>query len=114
VPPSLADRIRHILEAVDCIHAALGGKSYEVFVEDPLLRAGIERFLERISEASRHIPNEERVKAPEIAWQKMADFGNRLRHAYHGVDAKIVWDIVHHDLAPLRAFVENLVKSESR
>jgi uncharacterized protein with HEPN domain len=42
----------------------------------------------------------------------MVDFGNRLRHAYHGVDPDIVWNIVHNDLPALKSFVERIIRRE--
>jgi len=33
-----------------------------------------------------------------------------LRHAYDQVDTEILWSIARNDLAPLKVFVERLVK----
>jgi uncharacterized protein with HEPN domain len=58
----------------------------------------------------------EGVKAAEtsIPWPKIIDFGNRLRHAYHSVDPKIVWQIATADLEPLRIFVERIIRREEK
>jgi len=109
MPPSLEDRLAHILAAIADIDRALAGKTYEEFAADRVLRAAIERFLEMISEASIHIPADAKASEPSISWQRMKDFGNRLRHAYHSVDPQVVWQVVSSDLAPLRAFVERLI-----
>jgi uncharacterized protein with HEPN domain len=113
VPPTLADRVGHILQAIGGIERLLAGQTYEDFASNEFLLAAAERFLERISEASRHIPADVKANEPNIAWQKMADFGNRLRHAYHGVDPKVVWDIAQDDLDPLRVFVEAILHDKS-
>ncbi len=55
------------------------------------MRAAFERFLEILSETSRHIPQEVKSTAPEIEWRRIADIGNHLRHVYHRVDAEILW-----------------------
>jgi uncharacterized protein with HEPN domain len=109
VPPTLADRVTHILEAIEQIERALAGKSFDAFKSDRLLRAAIERLLEIVCEASRRVPDDAKEKEPDLPWQKMIDFGNRLRHAYHQVDPEIVWSVVIHDLAPLNAFAEQIV-----
>jgi uncharacterized protein with HEPN domain len=44
----------------------------------------------------------------------MADFGNRLRHAYHRVDANLLWQIAERDLPPLKAFVESVVGNSEK
>lgn len=56
MPPSQADRVRHILTAIAELERALAGKVYADLVADAVLCAAVERFLERMSEASRYIP----------------------------------------------------------
>ncbi len=110
--PTLADRVRHILEAIEDIERFLAGKTQEDYAADDFLRLAIERLLEIICEASRHIPECVKKSETSIPWQKIVDFGNRLRHAYHRVDAAIVWSIVQNDLPPLKAFVERVIREE--
>jgi uncharacterized protein with HEPN domain len=86
-------RLRDIIDAVDQIEKILDDKSFVDVVSDRLLRAGFERFLEIISEASRHIPSELKDAAPGIPWPDVAAIGNHLRHAYHRVDFEILWRI---------------------
>jgi len=57
------------------------------------MRAAFERFLEIISQASRHVPDELKADAPDIPWRRIADIGNHIRHAYNKVDAGILWNI---------------------
>ena len=63
------------------------------FEADLMLRMAVERLFEIISEASRFIPEDMKAKEKDIAWQRMADLGNWLRHAYHRIDAR---DSVEH------------------
>ena len=112
MPPTLADRVRHILEAIIQIERAVAEISYQQFADDVFLRLAIERLLEIISEVCRKVPADFKANAPEIAWQKMADLGNRLRHAYHRVEPEILWRIAHEDLVPLKQFVERVLRDE--
>jgi len=114
MPPTLADRVRHILEAIEDIERALASKSFEAFTRDLLLRLAIERLLEIVCEASRRVPDDVKKSEPGIPWQKMVDFGNRLRHAYHRIDAEIVWGIARNDLPQLKAFAERIMRDEER
>jgi uncharacterized protein with HEPN domain len=109
MPPTLADRLVHILTAINAIETALASKSSEDFANDLFLRLAIERAFEIISEASRRIPDEVKAQQPEIDWQRLADLGNRLRHAYHRVDPNILWQIAERDLPPLKKFVERVI-----
>ncbi|MEZ5788655.1 MAG: HepT-like ribonuclease domain-containing protein [Xanthobacteraceae bacterium] len=112
MPPTLTDRVRHILDAIANIERVLAGKTAEDFAADYLLRLLVERLLEIICEASRRVPENVKASEPGIPWQDMIDFGNRLRHAYHSVDPAIVWEVVTNDLPPLKAFVERVIREE--
>lgn len=106
--PSPADRLKHILEALREIEKQTSGLSFESFRDDRFLRLGIERCLEIVSEASRHIPAELKDAHPGIPWVRVADIGNRIRHAYHAVDSEIIWEIVNSELRTLRAAIEDM------
>jgi uncharacterized protein with HEPN domain len=43
---------------------------------------GVERLVEIISEASRHIPEVLKHRYPAVSWRSIADIGNILRHDY--------------------------------
>jgi uncharacterized protein with HEPN domain len=78
----------------------------EQFISDDAMRAATERFLEVVCEASRHLPDDIKQRESGIAWRKMIDFGNVLRHAYRSTKPEVVWEIVQNDLPTLKAFVE--------
>lgn len=65
----------------------------------------MERYLERLSEASRHVPETLKQKHPNIDWPAIADIGNVLRHAYDKIVDHRIWQVVSSDLAPLKAAV---------
>ncbi len=86
-------RLRDIADAIAQIEVMLDGKTYDDFRSDRILRAAYERFIEIISEASRHIPAELQAKAPEVPWARVRAIGNPLRHAYHEIDGETLWNI---------------------
>lgn len=96
-------RLRDIVDAIDKIDQLLEGKTLADVQSDPFLRPAFERFLEILSEASRHIPDAIKDAAPGMPWRRIADIGNHLRHAYHKVDAELLW-LLHSngELARLR------------
>ena len=84
-----------------------------ILFQDRILRAGYERFLEILSEASRHVPYEIKQDRGEIEWADIAAIGNHLRHAYHKVDVALIWKIYETgEIAVLRDaaayFIESL------
>jgi uncharacterized protein with HEPN domain len=56
-----------------------------------LLRLGLERSVEIISEASRHIPDEMKAMRAEVPWPRVTAIGNILRREYHGLSGNIIW-----------------------
>jgi uncharacterized protein with HEPN domain len=76
--PTVAERITHISDAIGHIRQFVEKHSFSSFEADLGTRLAVERLLEVISEASRHIPQE--MKAAEAAenWRRLADLGNWL------------------------------------
>jgi uncharacterized protein with HEPN domain len=70
--------LAEIAEALDGINRATSGKSLEDFRSDWLLRRGVQRGIEIISEAVRHLPNEALALAPTIAWPQIRGMGTCL------------------------------------
>ena len=94
-------RLRDIAEAVERIRGVLGDVSLETFEADWQRQWLVERGVEIISEASRHLPHELKARHPEIPWQKVAGVGNVLRHDYGNVAAPVMWKLAQADLSHL-------------
>jgi uncharacterized protein with HEPN domain len=69
----LADRLRHMLEAVTRIEIQTAGKSSDDYRADWVTRDVVERNLERLSEASRHVPDDLKARHSNVAWRLVAD-----------------------------------------
>ncbi len=110
----IGDRLKHMLESVNAVERLAAGKTLEDFGAGPDMAAAVERYLERLSEASRHIPPEPKDKHPEINWRGVADIGNVLRHAYDQVIDRRIWEAVTEDLPPLKAAIEAMIAAVER
>ena len=66
---------------------------------------GVKFFASHISEATRRPPAELKETRPEIEWRSVAGIGNVLRHEYHTISDKIVWDVVQGDLPLLKTAI---------
>lgn len=97
-----------MLTALDGIAEATAGQSFEAFCGDWLLKHGVERGIEIISEASRAVPDDIKALRPEIPWHQVRAIGNILRHEYHGLSERILWNVVVDELPRLRLAVEAL------
>jgi uncharacterized protein with HEPN domain len=75
----------------------------------------VERGIEIISEASRHLSDEMKSRRPEIPWSKVAGIGNVLRHDYDRAAPDVLWKLVQDDLPLLqRVCREELVAALAR
>jgi uncharacterized protein with HEPN domain len=98
---SLAPRLSDIIEAIERIGRIAKDLTFEDFEADGEKQWAIQRGIEIISEASRHLTEELRLRHPDIPWRKVAGVGNVLRHDYGDIAAPVIWGIVRDELVPL-------------
>ncbi len=96
-------RLGDIVEAAERIAGLLGDLPLEAFEADWQRQWLVQRGIEIISEASRHLSPELKARHPEIPWQKVAGIGNVLRHGYEDIAAPVLWKLVRDDLPVLEA-----------
>jgi len=108
VARSLIPRLTDIIEAIERVNGVLADVSLEAFESDWQRQWLVERGIEIISEASRHLPDDLKARNPEIPWRKVAGIGNILRHDYESIAAPVLWRLVHADLPTL----EKVCRSE--
>ena len=102
-------RLLHILEAINYIDTFINGRTKDDLYNDPMLRFAIERQLEIIGEAVKHLTDEIKLENPEVEWQKVTAFRNFIIHEYFGVDLELIWDIVINKILPLKLVVERML-----
>jgi uncharacterized protein with HEPN domain len=105
----IRDRLQHMLEAIAAIERLTAGKTIADYSANPDMAAAVERYIERLSEASRHVPDELKTSQPQMEWRAIADVGNVLRHTYDQVSDRRIWQIVTDDLAPLKTALEKML-----
>ncbi len=103
-----------ILQAIVDIRGIVGDRTFADYQRDWIAKRVVERELEIISEASRHIPDDVKASHSHIPWAKVAGLGNVLRHSYPGVDHEQVWAIVQNELETLNAAVSALYAARKR
>ena len=102
VARSLVPRLTDIVEAIERIHDVLENISLQAFETDWQRQWLVQRGVEIISEASRHLTDEMKARHPEIPWQKVAGIGNVLRHNYENIAAPVIWKLAQTDLPAYR------------
>ena len=92
-----------MIEAIERIRGVVGETRVETFEADWRGKWLVERGIEIISEASRHLPQEIKDRHPDIPWRKVAGIGNVLRHDYGQIAAPLIWKLATSDLSSLEA-----------
>jgi len=91
-----------ILDSILAIESFVSGLSYEDFLHDRKTFSASIRELEVIGEAVSNISEETKRGYPEVLWQEIKSFRNKIVHEYFGIDARIVWDVVTNELPVLK------------
>jgi uncharacterized protein with HEPN domain len=99
--PSPVPSLTHIIDAIERIRSETAGVSQEAFEADWRKRWLVERGVEIISEASRHLSEELKARYPKIPWEDVAGIGNKLRYHYDHIKPDVLWNVARSDLRPL-------------
>ena len=97
--------IEHILHEISYLEKKCSGKTIDDLNSDEDLQHMVSRALEIIGEASRNISQETKDAHPEIPWKEMIGVRDRIIHGYFSVNWVIVWDIILHEIEPLKQHV---------
>jgi len=115
VPPrTVLLRLTDIRDAIDGIATITAGATFDMFESTWGMQRAVERGLEIVSEASRHVPAELKALTPDIPWRQIAAIGNLLRHEYQRVDPMATWNIVAEHLPALAIAIEQLIAEAER
>jgi len=98
---SPAPRLNDIVEAIELVRKEMADVTLEAFEADIRKRWLVERGLEIISEASRHLSSALKAWHTHIPWSKVAGIGNVLRHEYERIAHHVLWRVVRDDLTGL-------------
>lgn len=101
--------IHDIGQAIARIDAFTGGKNFQNYAEDAMLRAAVERQFEIIGEALSKLATFDTVIVERISeYRRIIAFRNILIHGYTEVDDRLVWDVVESKLPTLRDEIHRL------
>jgi uncharacterized protein with HEPN domain len=100
-----------IREGIDNIDSFVKEMDFDAYHADLKTRSAVERQLQIISEAAVRLKDEGERLCPRIDWKGLCGMGNVLRHGYHKVEDRIVWDAVKFDLPLPKACVDRVLNT---
>jgi uncharacterized protein with HEPN domain len=102
-------RLLHMRDEIESLSNELAGWSLETYRESYGLRRITERAIQIVSEAARALPEELRARYPDEPWADIIAIGNPLRHEYHRIDDKVLWETATVDLPKLQAVILRMI-----
>lgn len=87
--------------------------SFEDYQADRKTRSAVEREMQIVTEAAIRLGPEAETLYPGPDWKGLRGMGNILRHAYHRVDDKIVWDTCKDELSPMKETIREIVERQA-
>ncbi len=98
-----------MLTAARAVASFVGGRTFEQYEQDLLLRSAVERQVEIIGEAARGISDAFKAAHPQIPWRPIMAQRHRLAHEYGEIDDRLIWTVATVHVPALIAQLEGLV-----
>ena len=82
----------------------------DAFLDPGMVQDAVLRRLQTLAETTQRLSEARKAAYPDVPWREIAGFRNVLVHDYLGIDLQEVWSILEHDIPPLRAQVEAMLR----
>lgn len=102
-------RLLHILEAIDEIHAYTANTDIKSFLSNSMMRFACVKQIEIIGEAANTITSETKAIFTDLEWKQIIGMRHILVHEYFGVDFDLIWQVIINDLPALKAKILNVI-----
>jgi len=103
-------RLQHMLDAAHEAIAFTQGRVREDLDADRMLTLSLVKEIEIIGEAANQVSERTKEQLPAIPWADITGMRNRLVHVYFDINLEILWQTAQHDLPPLIAALERVLK----
>ena len=101
-------RLWDMLDAARAIKEFTHEKRFGQFMTDRMLRSAVERNLEIIGEAAKHVSQAFRDSIPDIPWRAIIALRNVISHEYGEIKYERLWSLCTEQLAVLIRHLEDI------
>jgi uncharacterized protein with HEPN domain len=101
-----------MLDAAEAVLDFVRDKTPKDYLADRMLRGAVERHIEIIGEAARHVSAELKQAHPEIPWRAMIGQRNILAHEYGEVRHEMIWNVATLRIPDLVAAIRAILPEE--
>ena len=98
-----------MLDAAKSAVEYTSGKTFEQYIQGPMLRHAVERVVEIIGEAARNVSDEFRTQHPEIPWKQIVAQRHIVAHEYDDLQDNLIWTVATQHAADLIRLLEPLI-----
>src|SRR5438046_3197130 len=109
-PRDYRDFLADIVGACRSLIRFVEGMTLEAYLEDERTRYAVMRAYEIMGEAVRRVPEKLKTANPDIPGTTMAAVGNRIAHAYFGIDDTILFATIAEEVTDLLPRMEALAR----
>lgn len=105
--------LQDINTGISRIGEYIEGFNFRQFKKDYKTVDAVIRNFKIIGEAAKNLPDEIKLKYPEVPWDEMYLLRNKISHEYFGIDYEIIWDVAVNDLPENKKQLEIILRAES-
>jgi uncharacterized protein with HEPN domain len=102
--------LEDMLESAKKIKRYTKDLDFKTFLSDDKSIDAVVRNFGIIGEAANRFDPEFRDNTPEIEWNRIRGFRNRIVHDYFGIDYEIVWTIIESYIDELIDWLETIIE----
>jgi len=104
--------LNDIKESLESIDKYVDGLTFGSFTNDRKTVDAVARNFSIIGEAAKNLPDEIKLKYPEVPWVEIIGMRNKATHEYWSVDEEIFWQTIKNDLPIFQKQIEDILEAE--
>jgi uncharacterized protein with HEPN domain len=108
--PRDKERLIHMVEAIDNIFEFVDEKTFELYINDKILKFAVIKNLEIVGEAAYLLTKEFKERNNSIEWADMIGMRHILVHGYYQIKDEIVWATIETELQPLKLKLVSIIE----